>query len=143
RSADRARDPRLLESTGRRRERPRLRRTRQRHGLTRDRARRAYVRWPARRTQRSRRARTGSARRRYDARIAAYAARGRRTIVTVTKRACLWCGRKFTVSGGPGRPRVYCKPSCKQRDYESRRRTEELGLSEHELVITRQELDTM
>jgi hypothetical protein len=61
----------------------------------------------------------------------------------VTKRACLWCGRKFTVSGGPGRPRVYCKPSCKQRDYESRRRTEELGLSEHELVITRRELDAM
>jgi hypothetical protein len=47
------------------------------------------------------------------------------------------------VSGGPGRPRLYCKPSCKQRDYEARRRTEELGLGEHELVVTRQELEAM
>ncbi len=45
------------------------------------------------------------------------------------------------VSGGPGRPRRYCKPSCKQRDYEARRRAEELGLDEHELVITREELE--
>jgi len=47
------------------------------------------------------------------------------------------------VSGGPGRPRLYCKPSCKQRDYEARRRSEELGLGEHELVVTRQELDAI
>ena len=46
------------------------------------------------------------------------------------------------MSGGPGRPRVYCKPSCKQRDYEARRRTEELGLGEHELVVTREELES-
>jgi hypothetical protein len=59
----------------------------------------------------------------------------------VTKRACLWCGRTFSVSNGPGRPRVYCKPSCKQRDYESRRRAEELGLAEHELVVTREEFE--
>jgi hypothetical protein len=47
------------------------------------------------------------------------------------------------VSGGPGRPRLYCKPSCKQRDYEARRRSEELGLGEHELVVTREELDAI
>jgi hypothetical protein len=58
-------------------------------------------------------------------------------------RACLWCGRKFVVSGGPGRPRVYCKQSCKQRDYEARRRAQELGLGEHELVVTRQELESI
>ncbi len=45
--------------------------------------------------------------------------------------------------GGPGRPRLYCKPSCKQRDYEARRRSEELGLGEHELVVTRGELEAM
>jgi len=65
------------------------------------------------------------------------------TIVTVTKRACVWCGRKFTVRGGPGRPRVYCKPSCKQRDYEARRRADELGLGEHELIVTRGELQAL
>jgi hypothetical protein len=45
------------------------------------------------------------------------------------------------VSGGPGRPRLYCKPSCKQRDYESRQRAAELGLAEHELVVTREEFE--
>ena len=46
------------------------------------------------------------------------------------------------MSGGPGRPRLYCKPSCKQRDYEARQRAQELGLGEHELVVTREELET-
>jgi hypothetical protein len=38
---------------------------------------------------------------------------------------------------------VFCKPSCKQRDYEARRRASELGLGEHELVVTRSELDSV
>ena len=41
---------------------------------------------------------------------------------------------------GPGRPRRYCRRSCKQRDYEARRRSRELGLGEHELVVTREML---
>jgi hypothetical protein len=61
----------------------------------------------------------------------------------VTKRACLWCGRKFEVSGGPGRPRLFCKQSCKQRDYEARQRARELGLAENELVVTREELESI
>ena len=44
---------------------------------------------------------------------------------------------------GPGRPRRYCRQSCRQRDYEARRRAAELGLGEHELVITRAELQDM
>jgi hypothetical protein len=42
---------------------------------------------------------------------------------------------------GPGRPRLYCRGSCRQRDYEARRRAVELGLGEHELVVTRDELE--
>ena len=42
--------------------------------------------------------------------------------------------------GGAGRPRRYCKTSCRQRDYEARRRAAELGLSEGELVVTREVL---
>jgi hypothetical protein len=53
---------------------------------------------------------------------------------------CRWCGRQFVPTAGAGRPRRYCKRSCRQRDYESRRRSQELGLGEHELVVTRQEL---
>jgi hypothetical protein len=53
---------------------------------------------------------------------------------------CRWCGRQFVPETGAGRPRRYCKRSCRQRDYESRHRSQELGLGEHELVVTRQEL---
>jgi hypothetical protein len=47
------------------------------------------------------------------------------------------------VDGGVGRPRVYCKRACRQRDYESRRRALELGLGEHELVVTREDLESL
>ena len=36
---------------------------------------------------------------------------------------------------------MFCRRSCRQRAYEARRRATELGLGEHELVVTRQELD--
>jgi hypothetical protein len=44
---------------------------------------------------------------------------------------------------GPGRPALYCRRSCRQRDYEARRRAGELGLSESEFVMTRKELDEL
>jgi hypothetical protein len=56
---------------------------------------------------------------------------------------CRWCGRAYPARTGPGRPRLYCRRSCRQRDYESRQRSSELGLGEHELVVTRQELDEL
>ena len=65
-----------------------------------------------------------------------------RKIVTVTQQGCRWCGRKFAVAGGSGRPRVFCKQACRQRDYEARHRAQELGLGEHELVITRTQLES-
>jgi hypothetical protein len=61
----------------------------------------------------------------------------------VTQSACAWCGRRFGVPSGPGRPARYCKRSCRQRDYEARRRATELGLSEGELVVTRAELEAL
>jgi hypothetical protein len=56
---------------------------------------------------------------------------------------CRWCGRQFELTAGAGRPRQFCKRSCRQRDYESRQRSGELGLGEHELVVTRQELNEL
>ncbi|MBK6670164.1 MAG: hypothetical protein IPG46_11045 [Actinobacteria bacterium] len=53
---------------------------------------------------------------------------------------CRWCGRP--VASAPiGRPRAYCRRSCRQRAYESRRRGIELGLGDEELVIARHERD--
>jgi hypothetical protein len=66
-----------------------------------------------------------------------------RNTVTVTEIPCAWCGRRFRVRGGRGRPRRYCKHACRQRDYEARRRGSELGLSEGELVVTRGELEAL
>ena len=56
---------------------------------------------------------------------------------------CRWCSRAFEPTAGAGRPRRYCKRSCRQRDYESRQRTSELGLGEHELIVTRKELNEL
>lgn len=53
---------------------------------------------------------------------------------------CAWCGRPFR-RAGTGRPRRYCRRSCRQRSYEARRRHVELGLGEHELVVTREQLE--
>jgi hypothetical protein len=47
------------------------------------------------------------------------------------------------VTPGPGRPREFCRRSCRQRDYEARQRASEVGLSEHELVLTRQAMDEL
>jgi hypothetical protein len=47
------------------------------------------------------------------------------------------------VAGGPGRPRQYCRRSCRQREYEANRRARELGLGESELVVARSELDEL
>jgi hypothetical protein len=56
---------------------------------------------------------------------------------------CRWCGRGFARADGPGRPAQYCRRSCRQRDYEARRRAQELGLGETELVMARSELDEL
>lgn len=44
---------------------------------------------------------------------------------------------------GPGRPREFCRRSCRQRDYEARQRAAEVGLSEHELILTRRAMDDL
>ncbi len=60
-----------------------------------------------------------------------------------TDRRCAWCGRRFTLRPGPGRPRRYCRRSCRQRDYEARTRAAEVGLSERELIVARHELHAL
>ena len=56
---------------------------------------------------------------------------------------CRWCGRGFERDGGPGRPRTFCRRSCRQRDYEARSRARDLGLGDAELVVARQRLDEL
>lgn len=56
---------------------------------------------------------------------------------------CRWCGRRFDVVQGPGRPRTYCRRSCRQRDYEARQRAADVGLADGLVVITRHDLDAL
>ena len=56
---------------------------------------------------------------------------------------CAWCGRTYEIKAGRGRPQLYCRRSCRQREYEANRRSKELGLSETELVVTRDELERL
>lgn len=56
---------------------------------------------------------------------------------------CRWCGRRLPERRGPGRPREFCRASCRQQDYLRRQRAREAGLAEHELVVTRAELDDL
>jgi hypothetical protein len=58
-------------------------------------------------------------------------------------RRCRWCGRGFEVAPGAGRPPEYCRRTCRQRAYEARTRASELGLSDTELVIARNELEQL
>jgi len=70
--------------------------------------------------------------------------------VTVTKRKgsgersrCEWCSRPLPERPADrvGRKPKYCRRSCRQRAFEARRRGEQLGVADDELVITRNELD--
>ena len=40
-----------------------------------------------------------------------------------------------------GRPREFCKRSCRQRDFEARTRAAIHGLDEHDLIVARSELE--
>jgi hypothetical protein len=62
----------------------------------------------------------------------------------VTKsRRCRWCGRPVEVGPGPGRPRQFCRASCRQRDYEARLRAHAHGLDDSEIIMRRRELDDL
>lgn len=45
-------------------------------------------------------------------------------------------------SGG-GRPRVYCRASCRQRAYESRAAAKRLGLDDDTMVVARNEFERL
>jgi hypothetical protein len=61
------------------------------------------------------------------------------------ERRCAWCRRPLPLRPGraPGRPRRFCGHACRQRDYESRRRAQELRLGDHELIVTKAALDAL
>lgn len=57
--------------------------------------------------------------------------------------ACAWCGKPIEPRASAGRPRRYCKRSCRQRDFEARKRANELGLAESDLIVARHEIQQL
>jgi hypothetical protein len=47
------------------------------------------------------------------------------------------------VRTGPGRRREFCNDSCRQLDYQARRRASEVGLGDDQVVVSRRELDDL
>jgi hypothetical protein len=73
-------------------------------------------------------------------------------IVTVTKQErragapeerCAWCGRRFVLDPGPGRPRRYCKPSHRQRAYEARTTAKRHSLQPGQALMATDRLDAI
>lgn len=56
---------------------------------------------------------------------------------------CSWCRRPIRDAATTGRPRRYCRRSCRQRAFEARRRAAEVGLTESQLIVTRAERDAL
>jgi len=61
----------------------------------------------------------------------------------VVDRRCRFCRRPLPDQARTGRPRLFCRASCRQQEYLRRQRAGEVGLAEHELVVTRAELDEL
>jgi hypothetical protein len=56
---------------------------------------------------------------------------------------CLWCRFPVAQNEGPGRPRRYCKRSCRQRDFEARQRAAAHGVDEHDILLARSEVNRL
>jgi hypothetical protein len=56
---------------------------------------------------------------------------------------CLWCRFPVAQTEGPGRPRRYCKRSCRQRDFEARQRAVAHGVDESDILLARSEVNRL
>jgi hypothetical protein len=54
----------------------------------------------------------------------------------VAKEGCEWCGQPLGPKNQSGRTRLYCGQSCRQRAYQSRKRSKQLSLRDGELVVS-------
>ncbi len=56
---------------------------------------------------------------------------------------CAWCSRPLEPLARPGRPRKFCRQGCRQRSYEARLRSAEMGLAADDVVVGRDQLDEL
>jgi hypothetical protein len=61
----------------------------------------------------------------------------------ILARSCSWCGGPLVEAPGPGRPRLYCRPSHRQRAYEARREAKLRHLAPDEVVLGRRSWEAL
>ncbi len=59
-----------------------------------------------------------------------------RPLTKMRARRCEWCQQPLGALNKKGRRRRYCSQSCRQRAYQSRKRSRQLGLGDGELVVS-------
>jgi len=64
------------------------------------------------------------------------------TEFVVTQR-CRWCGRRFDLATGPGRPRQFCRPGCRQQAHIARKLAAAHGLGCDDVIINRDALEEL
>lgn len=67
---------------------------------------------------------------------------GRIGRVSTRPRPCRWCGRSIAQEP-TGRPRLYCRRSCRQRAYEQRQRVRGQDLPEDSVVLSSREIESL
>ncbi|HDH25923.1 MAG TPA: hypothetical protein ENH00_07005 [Actinobacteria bacterium] len=63
----------------------------------------------------------------------------------MTKHAnrCAWCGGALPRRKGPGRPRRYCKQSCRQQAHIARKLADARGLGADDVLVSRRDLEEL
>ena len=56
---------------------------------------------------------------------------------------CRWCRRPIDRARGPGRPKQFCRPACRQAAYRARQLASGHGLADDEVVVKQQALDDL
>lgn len=56
---------------------------------------------------------------------------------------CEYCGRAYEADGGVGRPRKYCRRSCRQRAFEARRHLGDVDWSDRRIIAVSARLASM
>lgn len=56
---------------------------------------------------------------------------------------CRWCKRPFDLRPGPGRPKRFCRPACRQAAYRARRLAAGHGLADGEVIVRTDALEAL
>lgn len=56
---------------------------------------------------------------------------------------CRWCGRRFAVATGRGRPRQYCRQGCRQQAHLARKLAGAHGLGPDDVIVARPALEEL